>query len=252
MVSGPPRGIFKNSLLFFHSTPCFFGKFALFFPEFCRFSACSPRAQRPFWTPRCPTPSCRKVCVKPGRWGKLFRKKRFLVPSGLVSEIGGGQKRDFPVFSKKMVSGPWRFSEIRPIFAYFRFFSKITPKIGVFPPKIGYFRVFSGFFWGFPGPVRSGPAATRKFREIFGKFPVRRRLAGGPPWTPLGPGLDPIGTRFRVPPGPIGVPFGVRLGSVWDPIWDPVWGPIWTLWRPMETLYGPYMDPMDTFARRFS
>ena len=244
MVSGPPRGIFVFELLFFHSTPCFLGFSGLKFPEFSRIFGLSPRAQGPFWTPRVPTPSCRKVCVKPGRWGRKIRKSRKTLQSPRIPGIWNRQKRQTPHFSKKMVSGPWRFWEIRPIFAIFAFFSKMTPKIGVFPPKIGYFRLFSALFGTFTGTCLSGPAATPKFREIFGKFSGRRRLAGGPPWTPFGPPLDPLGTLFGVPPGP----FGVRLGSVWGSVWGPVWGSVWgpfgtrlgPVWDPMETLYGPY------------
>ena len=251
MVSGPPRGIFENLLLFLHSTPCFLGFSALFFREFSEFSACSPRAQRPFWTPRVPQPPCSKCCVKPGRWGHKMRKKRFLGCVGLFSGIGGGQKRQTPRFSKKMVSGPWRFSEIRPIFAYFRFFSKITPKIGVFPPKIGYFRVFSGFFRGpyGPGPTRSGadPKISGNFREISGPAGTGRRPPPRPPldplWTPLGPVFGSHRVRF-----------GVRLGSVWGPIWGPFGPPLGpglgSVWGPFGTPWRPYMDPINAFARR--
>ena len=121
-----------------------------------------------------------------------------------------------------MVSGPWRFSKIRPIFANFGKFPKITPKIGVFPPKIGYFRVFSGFFREISGPSKPGPAPTPKFREIFGKFRVRRRRPVDPLWDPfgtrLGPGGPCLGSVWGPSRGPFGVRLGVRLGSVWDPI----------------------------------
>ena len=247
MVSGPSRGIFENELLFLHSTPCFLGFSALFFREFSEFSACSPRAQRPFWTPRVPQPPCSKCCVKPGRWGHKMRKKRFLGCVGLFSGIGGGQKRQTPRFSKKMVSGPWRFSEIRPIFANFRFFSKITPKIGVFPPKIGYFRVFSGFFRGpyGPGPTRSGadPKISGNFREISGPAGTGRRPPLDPPWTPFGPPWDPFSGPTGSDLGSVWGPFGVRFGVHLDPPWDPVWGPF-------GVRLGPHGDPIWTLSMR--
>ena len=258
MVSGPPKGIFQKKDLFFHSTPCFFGFSALFFGKFPRFSGLSPRAQAPFSTPRVPKPSCSKACVKPGRWGRLLRKRRFFVPSGLVSEIGGGQKRQTPRFSKKMVSGPWRFSEIRPKIGKFAKFPKITPKIGVFPPIFADFRRFSGNFRGLTGVCPTRPGGAPNFREIFGKFRVWRDRAAAPLDPPLGPGLDPVWTRFgtRLGPvwdpvwGPFGVRLGSDLGSVWGrfgtrlgPVWDPVWDPIWTLLvRLPDVIYRVYIE----------
>ena len=181
MVSGPPRGIFIFELLFFHSTPCFWGKFPFFFPEFSRFSGLSPRAQRPFSTPRELCRPVLKACVKPGRWGQQILFFRFLGCAGLFSEIGGAKKRQTPRFSKKMVSGPWRFSKIRPNFEFFRKFPKITPKIGVFPPIFADFRQFSGKFREISGPAGPGLAPTPNFREIFGKFSGPAGPGGRPP-----------------------------------------------------------------------
>ena len=225
--------------------------FGVFFPRksrnFAIFARSSPRAQRPFWTPREPQRPDLKGCVKPGRWGQLFRKSRKMGCDGLFSEIGGGQKRDFPVFSKKMVSGPPRKPKIRPNFEFFVKFPKITPKIGVFPPIFADFRLFSGNFRVFSGPVQTRSGGAPNFREIFRKFRVRRRDPAGTRWdpcgTPLGPGLGPGGPC---------------LGSVWDPTGPglgPDLGPGGTQLGPglgpdLGPDQRPSVNPISAFARR--
>ncbi len=212
--------------------------FGVFSPRksrnFAIFARSSPRAQRPFWTPREPQRPDLKGCVKPGRWGQLFRKSRKMGCDGLFSEIGGGQKRDFPVFSKKMVSGPPRKPKIRPNFEFFVKFPKITPKIGVFPPIFADFRLFSGNFRVFSGPVQTRSGGAPNFREIFRKFRVRRRDPAGTRWdpcgTPFGPPWDPFGTRWT--------PFGVRLGPGWDPVGGPFGTRFGTRWDPAGTRFG--------------
>lgn len=225
--------------------------FGVFFPRksrnFAIFARSSPRAQRPFWTPREPQRPDLKGCVKPGRWGQLFRKSRKMGCDGLFSEIGGGQKRDFPVFSKKMVSGPPRKPKIRPNFEFFVKFPKITPKIGVFPPIFADFRLFSGNFRVFSGPARPGPAPTPKFSGNFRSGGGTRLGPGGTPvgplWDPVWDPVDPIWGPFGTRRDPVWGPFGVRLGPGWDPVWDPIWDPT----RPGSR---PWVNPISAFARR--
>ena len=51
MVSGPWRGIFVFELLFFHSTPCFFGFSGLIFPEFRDFRKILPQGPETIFDP---------------------------------------------------------------------------------------------------------------------------------------------------------------------------------------------------------
>ena len=143
MVSGPPRGIFENELLFLHSTPCFLGFSALFFREFSEFSACSPRAQRPFWTPRVPQPPCSKCCVKPGRWGPKSQNYRFLGCVGLFSGIGGGPKTPNSPFFEKNGLWPLEIFGNSPDFREFSVFFENYPENRRFSSEN---RVFSGIF----------------------------------------------------------------------------------------------------------